>query len=277
MIKGQMLYTGLPEEILNNPFDRDKEIIEKNDYEYILRKCNIYKICGGNNVGVVDDRIQVRPIPEFANVTVQEELDNLPKYPPLRQGEVITGHDEVTDGGGADQVMVMCTRDFSIGYVICKVNTFGAVEETEYPWSYSYDSVKEYLNARRALPSDFDYNHLDVIRWVTSQNGGGILLMNNRTGDLTYMNSSGTCMTIQQELIYFRVGTPSNPVDAGPTAFSALTMTPDTFSIKTDKFVLDAKDKTFGNHGVDIAAAPSVVPLTGTNGVTMQQVNDIHL
>jgi len=238
-----------------------------------MRVCraNIYEVLGPK-----DDRLKVRPLPYFANIDKEEEK-NLPNYPPFFRGQVITGKSEKKDGTKAEQVWIACTPDFQLGYVLGKASAFGENTKSRYAWSYDYNKVKQFLHQRRALPSDFSYENLDVIRWYASDRGGMIELVNHKTGDWVLMNSSGSVVTVQQKKIYLRVGTPPDPVSSGPVAFSMISMTPDKIHMKSPNVEIDAKDLVLGHHGLNLVGTGTMAPICGTNGTSAQAILNIHV
>lgn len=250
----------------------------KSSDEYHLYRASIVEIMGEKN-----DLLRVRPLPYFADLD-DSETGNLPKYPPWIKGKVITGVSEKSSGqtgknaiGAAEQVWIVATPDFGIGYVIDKANAYGEPNTSKkYPWSYDYKNLKDYITQRRCLPKNFDYANLDVIRWYATGIGGCLECFNHRTGDWILLNSSGTVLTVQQEKIYLRVGTPPSPVSSGPVAFSAITMTPDKIHLKSPNIEIDAKDLTLGHHGLELMGAHASV-ITGTNGTSGQKVPNIHV
>ncbi len=229
--------------------------------EFVIRRARIYK-----SLGPRDDRLQVQIIPDMMGLD-EAEMDNLPRYPPFIKGTVIQGKSIKEDGDKAEDVWVVCTPDYQVGYVLGKSNPFGDnTEKPKYPRSYNYDAVKKYMNGRRILPEDFDYSHSDVVHWVSTDQGGMIELYNYLTGDWLLMNSSGSIISVQQKRIFIRVGTPPDPPEAGPAAFSAMTMTESEVNFKCPNFVVDAQKVVLGKHSLQAAMMPAGAVLGGENG-----------
>jgi hypothetical protein len=256
-------------EFSNKPLQMENRAAKTFSDEFVIRKAKIYRCLGPS-----DDRLQLQILPELQGID-DEEMDDLPKYPPFIKGTVITGRSHKEDGDKAEYVWVLCTPDLQLGYVLGKSNVFGEPNK-KYPDSYSWKDVKSFLRERRALPDDFDYKHLQVTNWVTSDKGGMINCFNYLTGDWVLLNTSGTILTIQQKKIYLRVGTPA-PGGAFPVAFSAITMTQDKIHVKTPNFELDATDAILGHHGMNAMATVSAGVLVGRNGVSAQSVSNIHM
>jgi hypothetical protein len=255
---------------LHNPLDTNQRVPEPFSDDLHLSKATIYKV-----LGVGNDRLQVLPL--ALEGIEEDEMKNLPRYPHLIKGCVLTGKSIKADGKeNADKVWIVSTPDFQVGYIVGKCNSFGENTDSKWPYSYNYKAVKDFLHGRSALPDDFKYEHLDVIRMVMTDDGGMIELVNNRNGDWVLMNTSGSTITVQQKKIYLRVGTPPNPVSTGPVGFSAITMTPDKIHMKAPNIELDGKQLTLGHHNLELAALPGGVCI-GKNGVSAQTISNIHV
>jgi len=257
-------------EFMNSPMNMEQRNQKTYSDEFVIRKAEIYEVMGPKN-----DKLKVQILPEFYGID-EEEMKNLPEYPMFYQGEVITGLSRKVDGDMAESVWVICTPDFQVGYILGKANNFGKLNKN-YENSYGYSKVKEYMAARQAVPEEFDYNHVEVIRWVESGQGGLIECYNYLTGDYILLNSSGSIITLQQKRIFIRVGTPNDDKNSDPTAFSAITMTPDEVFIKTPNFVLDANDVTLGKHNLNLLGTLTSGVVIGRNGISAQSISNIHV
>jgi hypothetical protein len=238
--------------------------------ELKLSKAKIYKC-----LGPFDDRLQVLPI---ALVTIEpEEYKNLPRYPALIKGQVVTGRSiDEFDIDQADSVWIVSTPDFQLGYVVGRCNNFGDNTDTKWPYSYQFNSVKDFLYGRSAVPEDFDYKHFDVRMMVMTSKGGSIEMINHQTGDWIMFNTSGSIITVQQKKVYMRVGSPPDPPESGPAAFSAITITTDKIHCKTPNFEIDAKDVILGHHNLELLGCTGGAVM-GKNGVSGMTVSSIHV
>lgn len=255
---------------LNDPLDVENRHERPYEDDLKLHKGLIYDV-----LGPFDDRLQV--LVDVLTGIEESEMKNLPRYPHLIKGMVTTGKSIKKDGKEkADQVWVLCTPDLQLGYVLGRCNSFGENTDKKWPYSYNFRSVKDFLHGRKALPDDFDYSHYDVMRMVMTDEGGMIEMCNHQNGDWILLNTSGSIITVQQKKIYIRVGTPPDPPEAGPAAFSAATFTPDKIHMKAPNIELDAKDLVLGHHNLDLVATTGGVIL-GTNGVNGQQITNIHV
>jgi len=260
---------SLFQEFMNNPLDMDKRKQAAFSDELVVRKAKIYKVLGPN-----DDRLQVQVLPELQSIP-DNEMDDLPKYPPFIKGHVVTGKSHVKYGKEAEFVWVFCTADLQVGYILGKANRFEKSTQ-RFNDSYSYRDIKSFISARRALPSDFDYEHLDVVHWVSTDKGGMIQCYNYLTGDWVLLNTSGAILTVQQKMIYLRVGTPPFPPKLGPVAFSAITLTPDKIHFKAPNIEFDAIDLILAHNGFSATGILGQVP-SADNGVPVIPVRNVHI
>jgi hypothetical protein len=256
-------------------------MIENN---FNIYKAAIYEVLGAN-----DDRLRVRILPYMTDID-DDELPNLPCYPPFFKGQVITGISEIDFGKeSCDCVWVVATSDFQTGFILGKANAFGANTIQKYPYSYNYAEVKQYLSNRHALPDNFDYDHI-IIRLKTGSEdymkedgsnqiqdevaaGGMIELYNYLTGDYVLLNTSGTVLCVMQHQIYARVGTPSTENGEGST-FSALTIKADTINLKSQRIFLDGKAVMLGAHNLYVVGMPTRTP-THAEGVPLIPMESI--
>lgn len=250
-------------------FELNSKII---DDEFIIRKAKIYKVMGEN-----DDRLQVQPLPEFMGLN-SEELENLPIFPMLEKGTMITGDSVVENKEKAEHVIVICNKDFSIGYILCKANQFHyGTKEEKFPSSYNYKSLKEFLINRKVLPDNFEYQNLIITQFFGTDKGGMFQGYNRKTGDWFLVNSSGTVLTVQQKDIFMRVGSPPEKPELGPVGFSMLHLTPDRIFMKSPNIEIDAQDLVLGKHGLKLVGTLSSSPIIGRNGIPAMGIPEIHV
>jgi hypothetical protein len=266
----------LGEFIGKDPYDLKERSGNSFSDELIIRKARIYKILGPG-----DDRIQVQPLPEFMKIN-EEEMENLPCYPMFRKGEVITGNSikdsKKDDKETSEYVVCLCTRDFSVGYILGKPNVFGSgVKEEKFNDSYSWSDVRTFLAQRQALPEDFEYKNLMVTTFFATDKGGMINCYNRKTGDWVLLNTTGSIITVQQKEIYMRVGSPPNPVSSGPVGFSMIKMTGDKIHFKAPNIEFDYNDLVLGHNGMVLGGLLTQGPVIGRNGVSVNPVSTIHV
>jgi hypothetical protein len=269
-----------------DPYDINERIGNLFSDELVIRKAKIHKIMGPG-----DDRLQVQPMPEFMKIP-SEEKDNLPIYPMFIKGTMITGNSvsddkspitSVTQSSSEEEhevdcVWCLCTRDFSVGYVLGQANLFGSgIKDEVYEDSYSWEDVRTFLAQRQALPEDFDYKNLIVTTFFATDQGGMIDCYNRKTGDWVHLNTTGAIITVQQKQIYMRVGSPPNPVSSGPVGFSMIKMTGDKIHMKAPNIELEANDLVLGHHALNLGALLTQGPVIGRNGVAVVPISNIHV
>jgi len=255
------------QEFMNEPLNMQKRQQLSFSDEMVIRKAKIYKCMGAGN-----DKLKVQVLPELQDID-DEELEDLPEYPPFIKGTVVTGKSHVNDGKEAEFVWVLCTPDLQVGYVLGKANVFGEPNK-KFADSYSYPDIKKYIEQRRAAPDDFSYNNMVVVQWVSTDKGGMIQCYNYLTGDWILLNTSGSVITVQQQRIYMRVGTPADPPSA--VAHSSFTMTPDQIHMKAPNIEVDAQQLVLGKHNLRLAGLIGAAP-AADNGVPVIATSNIYV
>lgn len=220
-----------------------------------------------------DDRLQVRIMPYMADFP-DIESENLPRYPFMFKGQVITCYTELNpnkDTGQPDWVFVAATEDFMVGYVIGIANQFYTCNSTPFLDSYGYKEIQNFISSRGLDTSCVNYDEMVIEKWITNKNnapqGGMVEMYNYKTGEKYYINTSGTCLIIQYDKIYMRVGNPSGSASSSTESFSQIQMDAHQIEFKTELFNVDAKNVVLGHHGLN------VVGTTGSLGVSMEGVD----
>lgn len=248
------------EDFRNTPLNvKERSASQKSD-ELFLRKAKIYKCLGPE-----DDRLQVQVLPELQGID-ESEMEDLPKYPPLIKGTVITGKNHVEDGDAADYVWCVCTPDLQVGYILGLSNIFGD-PNIKYKDSYSFWDVKSFLGQRRVLPEKFNYNRIQVVNWFTGDDGGYIQCYDRSNGNWFLVNTSGTLITVQQKEIMMRCGSPPNPISAGPVAHSEIKMTPNNITITSPAVEFNSLDIKLGHSGMKVATTITEDVGIAANGI----------
>lgn len=248
------LYQG---NIIENP--EEGRVSLPNSDELVLRQARIYKQCGTPMKGG-DDRIQVQVLPELAGIPDSEKKD-LPKYPPFFAGTFSAG-----DPG--DMVWVLCTPDLLQGYVLGPINIFSEKKDIIKAQAYGYQQIRSYLAKSGAIPLDFDYKDIVVVKCVNvgdpssalGTKGGLVELYNRKTGDWMILNTTGGVITLQQDRIVMRVGTPGI---SNPTCFSRVEITPDTVQVHALHFVIDQIGYGRDSKGANVK---QTIQLAGASG-----------
>jgi hypothetical protein len=232
-------------------------------------RAKIYKC-----MGIGDDRLQVLPIALYG--IPRDEMENLPRFPPLIKGEVYTGRSISENGEDkADSVWVMSTPDFSVGYVLGKCNSFGENTKKKWPYSYAFNSAFDFLFGRR-VDVVKDYVRFDIIKSYSTDKGGMVEIVDHENGDWILFNTSGTVIALTQKKLFLRVGTPPENPAQGPVAFSMISMTADKIEVKTPNLLLDGKQITTGRHGMHLVGAPTTSPIITYGGAVMMPIDNTH-
>src|SRR5574344_639422 len=249
--------------------DFSKRVSYSYSDELRIYKANIYRILGSG-----DDRLQVRILPYMMDIP-NDELDNLPKYPPFIRGRMIVGNSEIIDGKDkADRVYVVCTPDFGFGFILGVANEFEGNTQSKFTGSYNYHNLSSFLSQRGAKPSDFDYENIDVEINDQGDGTGGIMEFHNRkTGDFFLVNTSGTFFTVQRDQLIMRVGSPPE-LPGGSNIFSQIKMTSTNVEVSTKVFDVSATIIILGHHGTYHLSTNSLVPFV-LNGLVLMPIQTL--
>jgi hypothetical protein len=232
-------------------------------------RAKIYKVLGPK-----DDRLQVLPV-ALSGIS-QDEQDNLPRFPPLIKGQVVTGKSISVDGEGkAEDVWILSTPDYTIGYVIGKANSFGENTKVKWPYSYNFSSAMDFIFGRQ-VNIDREFDSYDVSKFYSTKKGGMIELVNHQNGDWILFNMSGSIIAVTQKQVYLRTGTPPNPPTAGPVAFSHISIKADQVNIKSPNIVLDGKQITTGHHNLHLLGTPGTSPMITYGGQVAIPLDNTH-
>lgn len=223
-----------------------------------------------------DDRIQVRIIPEMIDYD-GAMLDNLPRYPCAFKGKVINGFTEKEpnpDTGLADEVFVLATYDFTVGYILGLANLFYGCSDAPYQDSYGFSYVQNYLTGRGL--NMIEYKDIVVDHWSNSNEGGVVILHNHKTGEVYVVNASGTCIVMQYDKIYLRVGSPNGKHGGGKKPFSSITITDNSIDIKAKLVNFDSENIVLGHHGYSVLGTLSTVPVA-CDGINLQPIDNVTI
>lgn len=221
-----------------------------------------------------DDRLQVRIMPYMADYSDLEN-DNLPRYPYMFKGQVLTCFTELNPDkatGQPDWVFVAATEDFTVGYVMGLANQFYTCNSTPFLDSYGYKKVQNFISSRGLDTNAVNYDEMVIEKWITTSSpndltGGMVEMYNYKTGEKYIILTSGTCFIMQYDKIYMRVGNPSGSKSPTTEAFSQIQIDAHQIEFKTELFNVDAKNVVLGHHGLNI------VGTTGSLGVSMEGVD----
>ena len=246
----------------NLNIDMSRRVPQIANDELHIYKARIYDNCKKG-----DDRIQVRIIPYMADVP-DDELENLPKYPPFFKGQVIRGQCEKDDGPtSATLCWVAATSDFTLGYVLGTANFFGGPKDKMLE-SWNYGETKKALQRTGTITDDFDYKNIALN--MRNPNSTYIEFYSISTGEKWMMTSTGDIITIQNNKIQL---TASEGVDSS-SARSSIVIEPTKITFNTATFFVNAKKVVLGKHNHN---ALGTISSTGVScdGVNLQPIDNI--
>lgn len=220
-----------------------------------IRLAKLYRFLGEE-----DNRLQVRILPNHADVPKDLAKEVLPCFPTFERGRIINGKSEVDSSySEADSVLVITNENFSIGWVLCKanppVNTQPYVAKDQDNCLYS--QIQNLINGQDFKES-FPIENVEVVSYTEARKGAeaatSFELLNLVTGARLFGCSSGTTVLISAEHVCIRTGTPGMT-----SAHSSINITPDTIEISsTGAVVIDAKGGIVtGNSGSSIVSTSS--------------------
>lgn len=247
------------------------------DYEKPSMDLRLYKARIYENGKDGDDRIQVRIIPYMIEYE-GSECGDLPRYPALLKGQVFNGYTEQNPNPQtkkADEVFVLATNDFTVGYVVGFANMFYNCSSTPYQDSYGFMNIQSYLSTRGL--NAIEYEDLVVDNWLSTDEGGYIEFHNFKTGDKYIINASGNCVAILADKIYMRAGSPNGTKNGGSdNPFSTFTMTNTDISFKSKNFSIDSEHISLGHSGHYVLGTLTSLPAS-YNGVTLQPIKNVTI
>ena len=248
------------------------------DCELKFRRGAIYS---NNKIG--SDVLTIRILPDM----VGWKKEDLPKYPMFNPTQLIKGvsEEDTKDPTKATQVWVICTDDFKIGFVMAESMEEYDTSVKKILEPYNYKQLFTHVRRQNLNTNSFDYAELKVLfnnqSFVNLYNDKGISskggvatatamdVINVRTGERWYMMQSGTAISIFQNQIYLRVGSPNKKS-------STISMTPNKIEIVANEISIYGRKKTaLGKHGFKVCGilgAPTAVdgsPIVGFTDVTM--------
>lgn len=250
----------------------------KKDCELKFRRGAIYS---NNKIG--SDMLTIRILPDM----VGWKKEDLPKYPMFTPTQIIKGvsEEDTKDPTKATQVWVICTDDFKVGFVMSESMEEYDTAANKILSPYNFKQLFTHIRRQNLNTNSFNYAELRVLfnnqalvdlynnKGISSK--GGVVtatamdVVNVRTGERWYMMQSGTAVSILQNQINLRVGSPNKKS-------SVISMTPNKIEIIANEISLYGRKKTaLGKHGFKVCGilgAPTAVdgsPIVGFHDVTM--------
>lgn len=260
-----------------------------------LYRASIYDTIGGSTNDSSrdedggDDRYQVRILPNMMAIS-GEQLKYLPRFPLLFRTTRPSFKTEKKDGKEADIVIVLATANFSMGYIvggpISKWTGTRSQDMQPNSWQFKQflEIVKERERSDARVSENFKYGDLTVDAWGSgngqTSNGnstggniqaGYVICHNEKTGEMYWINGSGTMMALGSG--YFSVNVGGKGQAGNGSSYSEILVTPGKVSIVTDEFAVDAKRRTkLGCSGMMLVGTNSALPSNG-NGMPLIPLN----
>lgn len=226
---------------------------------------HFYKARIYDNCKTGDDRLQVRIIP-YMNKIPDNELDNLPKYPPLVNGKVIRGYTEKADGKlKASIVYVLATSDFTYGFIVDLVNNMPGCGDTGDTEHWSFEKTKRALQVSNSIPSGFDYENIYVD--VRNCTGTYLEMHDVKNGCKYFMTQYGDVISLTPGRILLE----SRAGAAIGNQYSSVEITPDKVTIDTNTFEVNAKTVMLGHGGMKLLGTLDDIP-TSCNGMNLAPI-----
>ncbi len=255
-----------------------KESIFKFMEETPVSELKFYRARLYKDLGVKDNRLQIRIIPHQVDIPKNEEA-NLPKFPALLSTKVFKGLTEVEDGiAKADIVGVIATEDFNYGFILGPINFFEGNTTQPMTNTYPFNEVKKYLNQISALPDNFESENIQVEHWHTligedDKEYGLIDLFNKRTGDKITMLTTGVVFVLSKDQIFLRVGA-GDSFPMGGKTFSSISMKPGKIKVTTPVFEIDADRVKLGNNNLNVVGTVGTMPVA-TGGSPFMGIKNV--
>lgn len=233
--------------------------------ELHLYKAKLYK-----QLRYGDDRLQVRILPYMADVP-ENELDNLPKYPPFFKGEFPNGKSEVEHGKEeASLLWVMATSDFTVGYVLGPASYFPGCADTINKDSWNYPEIKQAIQRSGCITENFDYK--DIVIQLRNANSTYIEMYSVSSGYKYMMTAYGDliCLSDHKITLQAREG-----VDSG-SAQSTIVLEPSKVTVNTSVFEVNAKTVILGHHNMSPLGTISSAPVS-CDGINLSPIDSIKI
>lgn len=231
--------------------------------QLFFRRAVIY-----DNLSVKSDMLRVRPIPDMIGFAEED----LPMYSSFNPTTIIKGVSEKEAGNisKATQIWIICTDDYRVGWIFSEANQQYAIETKQVDDPWAFNALKTHVMRQHMKTSGVKYNELKVLfsnaRMVNQYDTAGIDgspstavgldVVNVRTGERWMMLQSGTSISLTQNEICLRVGSP----DSSP---SFLKIKPSGIEMTSDNIAIWGRNATsLGKHGMQVAGmlgAPTAI------------------
>lgn len=222
--------------------------------QLFFRRAIIY-----DNMNAKSDMLRVRPIPDMVGFPE----DDLPLYSSFNPTTLVKGVSEKDTGSidKATQIWIICTDDYKVGWVFGEANQQYAPETKKVDDPWAFNALKTHVLRQHLKESGAKYTELKILfsnaRFVNAYDSAGIDdnpstavgldVVNVRTGERWMMLQSGTSISLTQNEICLRVGSPDNSP-------SFLKIKPSGIEMTSDSIAIWGRNATsLGKHGMRIA------------------------
>lgn len=238
-----------------------------------------------------DDRYQVRILPAMAELE-GDNLQYLPIFPLLFKNAKPCFKTEKADGKEASIVLIMCTPDYSQGYIIGGPlsNWTGGEGKDVQNDSYPFDDFKTIINEQEkgeVNPArNFVYSELTIDSWCAGEEATGssdasgasikagfICAHNEKTGDMYWINGSGSVMAFGSG--YFCISIGGKNQAGKNSSYAQLLMSPGRLFIQADAIELNSDNIKLGSSGLMFVGSSSVIP-SDAHGMPLATMSGVH-
>ena len=253
-----------------------KNYISRNT-QLFFRRAVIY-----DNMKIGSDMIRVRPLPDFMGFAEQD----LPYFAPFNPSQVIKGVSEKQTGDikKATQVWLLCTDDYKVGWIFSEASQQYATSQTKVDAAWAFNAFKTHILRQHLKTKGVNYDEIKILfsnqKFVQNYMEAGIKTdstntrtavsidaINVRTGERWIILQSGTSISIMQDAIEFRVGSPNKDT-------SWIKITAGMIELTANNIVIYGRNATsLGKHGMKVCGilgAPS-----GLDGSPVTPIPDV--
>lgn len=224
-----------------------------------------------------DDRYQLRILPNMANIPAKYAR-YFPRFPFLNWQNKPALKTEKEYGENADIVLVMCSWDFTIGYIISGPKSGfpgNKVDEIQQK-SWPFQNMKSILSeAHDEVKDSFgDYKDITVDAWGEGNGGGStggegqagniqagyVICHNEKNGAMYWINGSGAMMSLGPDYFTVRVAKANSGGDGSAFGEIHLNNSGDVLINCHDFIVTRSGSMELGQGGLSICGSVSPLP-----------------
>lgn len=245
--------------------------------ELVFKRAALY-----SNLTYGSDKLKVRVLPDQVGVPAED----LPIYPMFDKTEVIHGvaEEDTHDTNLSTLLWVLVTPDNLNGFIFSEANVDSYIYEPNEQTPWPYKDFRKHIQLMNLNINCFNYAELRVLYStqpyfykfhsadIKNKFGVGtgftLDIINIRTGERWWMNSSGSCIYFGQRKIESRVGSPG-------LEHSTIIQQPSDVTIKAKNITLDAEHLCLGHHGMHLPGMQGLIPDNTKGGMAIVPLMDI--